>query len=194
MYGENFSLEFQEHIFLHGVALKLEFPQVSFFHGCFCHLKEVSQGSQVRGGGTKRTGVRTSRHRGWRWPDQVVNIIGLDHWWPLNCCLSSSPAPRLNAFLSTPLWWWFFLGPQERQFQGFPPSPVPPASSRLIQVFLQWFYFILQIFKFTYGKIHCFWCIVLWIGTNAYSHVTITEIKVRTPPPMFSHATLMQFP
>lgn len=43
MCKENFSLEFQEHLFLHSVVLELEFPQVSFFHGCFYHLKEVSQ-------------------------------------------------------------------------------------------------------------------------------------------------------
>lgn len=50
MYKEKFSLELQEYSFLHCVTLELEFLQVSLFHGCLYHLKEVSQGSQAGGG------------------------------------------------------------------------------------------------------------------------------------------------
>lgn len=92
------------------------------------------------------------------------------------------------------------LEPQERAFHRFPYASAPRASTKLIQLFLKQFYFILQtlkfVFKFTYDKIYSFWYMILWVSINAEHHVTITQINVQKEhhPPKFSHIILFQSP
>lgn len=117
-----------------------------------------------------------------------------------NHCLSPSPARRPGGVHLTLPWGRFSAGAPRKGVSQVSLCSAPRASTKLIQVFLKQFCFVLQtlkfVFKFTYYKIYSFWYMILWVSINAEHHVTITQINVQKEHhrPKFSHIIPFQSP